>query len=387
MNTVHVARIIRKRGDVDEDTNEIGDKRPRLEPPLRVPTNPLPPLQRPPYLDISIDGGAQSDSDDSLLPLRPLAAAGDPAGIRVVSSGCFDFAPQAGPHRPIGEDEQLTRGHEDFHLPHAMSDSVMQPCDDAGSVDCVHAARSSQRPLPELCLKLRVTRIGYLLCSSVCATLSTWGLETSSLCQISHTVKLGDGELRDVHQALEVPVVLRDLDNSPVIDDIVSVRVLESVTRQPFLLIGRDLIQAWDLRVFGASKVTTATGKLLFSSLPADQLALSTEFIYDVNSLLNVDDTFKETTCTTSVAVQPDPAVIAFETQLEPTIADELRLWLANLARRSKRQFGSAESGSYGIQLHFLPSNAPKDTTLQTHYSELSIPEPKSPTIVHRCVE
>ncbi|KAF4681166.1 hypothetical protein FOZ60_012482 [Perkinsus olseni] len=239
---------------------------------------------------------------------------------------------------------------------------------DTGSVDYVCAARPCQVPLPELCLKLRVADkfdiaaivdcgagFSYLLCSSVCSALSAWGLKTSCLCSVSQTVKLADGELRGVHQSVDLPVVLRDLHDSTVVDDIVSVRVLESVARQPFLLIGRDLIHAWDLRVFGASKVTTATGHMLFTTSPSDHLALSTEFVYDVNSLFSVKETFSGTGCLSSVAVQPDPAVIAFEAHLEPPIADELRLWLAGIARRSKRQFGSAESGSYGIQLRPLP--------------------------------
>ncbi|KAF4676695.1 hypothetical protein FOZ60_000566 [Perkinsus olseni] len=244
---------------------------------------------------------------------------------------------------------------------------------DTGSVDYVCAARPCQVPLPELCLKLRVADkfdiaaivdcgagFSYLLCSSVCSALSAWGLKTSCLCSVSQTVKLADGELRGVHQSVDLPVVLRDLHDSTVVDDIVSVRVLESVARQPFLLIGRDLIHAWDLRVFGASKVTTATGHMLFTTSPSDHLALSTEFVYDIPLSL--------------------PSRLTWSLPLLMSYA----CGFAGIARRSKRQFGSAESGSYGIQLRPLPDNSPKDTTLQTHYFELSIPEPKHTTVKHR---
>ncbi|KAF4653015.1 hypothetical protein FOL47_010753, partial [Perkinsus chesapeaki] len=52
-DTVHVARVIRKRDDDDDyDDNENPNKVPRLERPLQVPKNPLPPLEKPPYFDI-----------------------------------------------------------------------------------------------------------------------------------------------------------------------------------------------------------------------------------------------------------------------------------------------------------------------------------------------
>ncbi|KAF4649146.1 hypothetical protein FOL47_002377, partial [Perkinsus chesapeaki] len=212
----------------------------------------------------------------------------------------------------------------------------------------------------------------YLLCPSIERVLSQWHV-VAPLLALDQSVQLADGKLCRIRQGITLTLAVLCASGSHAFEAKVPLRILEAVVSTPAILLGRDVIQDWDLRVFGANMVTTAEGTVLFST--DGKMARSSEFVYSVSDLPIIEEPF-DSMPTSSIAIQPDPSVIPFEVHLTPALAEKLRGWVAILADEPERVFGTVESGEYRIQLLRLPLDAARDTALQAYFFQLTIPPP-----------